>query len=390
MANILCVWEMGSHLGHLSSLKPFVDSALAAGHRVTLAAKELHNLNSIFAGYDIALFQAPFIKPESTMRDYARSLSELMVRNFADSAKLALRCKVWQGIFEAVKPDVVIYDYAPSALIESLGKPWQKWIIGNAFFVPRTDLNFFGLFPQVKNTPENLKRLREADRSLLEMVNSVLDGKGRKPIEDPRQIFTQADRHLLMTLPELEYFGARKHSTYVGIARSPGSIAPSWPDQGGLKVFGYLRAFSGIEDFLGDLLSFDVSLLIFSRDIAPDVRKKFPQVQFVDDPVDMGRVNQEADLVLNMGSHGTCAESFMYGIPQLMIPTQQEQLYTARRVEALGGGVVALQGQGFGKPVAKAIDIARGGRKFFDPGRRELMTGKLLAETACNLMEELK
>lgn len=389
MANILCAWEMGSHLGHLASLKPFVDSALAAGHRVTLAAKELRNVDSVYRGYDIGLFQAPIVKTEAPLRDNALSLSELIVRHYSDTEKLALRCRVWRSIFDAAQPDAVIYDYSPTALIASLGQPWKKWVIGNAFSVPRTDQRFLGLFPGVKNTPENLQRLRDADRKLLAMVNTVLESQGGKAINDPRNIFAQADRQLLMTLPEMEYFGPRQEGTYLGIAETPGGIAPSWPDGGKLKVFGYLRNFSAMEEFFTALLRFDVSLLIFGRDIHPAVRQKFPRIRFVDDPVDLGRVTAEADLVLSMGSHGTCADCFMCGVPQLMIPPHQEHLYTARRIESLGGGVVAIQGRSFDGPIAKAIDLARKGKQVFDPVRCERMRGRQLAETASTLMGEL-
>ena len=60
MARVLCVWEMGSALGHLANLRPFVEAACGAGHQVTLAAKELQNIDAVLSGLPMTLFQAPY------------------------------------------------------------------------------------------------------------------------------------------------------------------------------------------------------------------------------------------------------------------------------------------------------------------------------------------
>jgi hypothetical protein len=153
---------MGGALGHLSNLRPFIEGALAAGHQVSLVAKELHNVDAILGEYDIPLFQAPYLHRPITQR-YANmmSFSQLVLQRFENAEELSLLTRAWDAIFAAVKPDIVIYDFAYSALVASYGKPWRKWLVGNGFMIPHTQTPYFGLFPNVSNTTENHDSLRD-------------------------------------------------------------------------------------------------------------------------------------------------------------------------------------------------------------------------------------
>lgn len=390
MARILCVWEMGSALGHLSNLKPFVDAAQAAGHQVILALKELHNIAAVLPNCALPLFQAPYLMRPPRTSSRLLSYSQLVLERFETDAELTALCQAWDTLFDAVAPDVVVYDFAPSALIASLGKPWRKWVIGNGFFIPRGDGPFLGLFPRVKKTAENAATLRNADATLLARVNHVLHRRGIAAIADVRQLFSQADSQLLMTLPELDAFGARPGADYVGIPPQMPSQAPRWPAGGGQKIFAYLAKFPALEAFLAALDGLNASTLIYSRDIPPALQARFPRLGFVDSPLDLEQVNAEADLVVNMGSHTTCAQALMAGVPQLVIPRRQEQYFTAARIASQGRGV--LMPANTERPaaaIARALDLPRANLAF-DPERRRRLSGPLLAARIGDLLAGLE
>ncbi len=391
MANILCVWEMGGNLGHLANLKPFVDSALAHKHKVTLAAKEIRHLDIFFKGYDIELFQAPYhFRQPSTRFNPLQSYSQLILQRFETESELASLFSAWQSIFKAVEPDVVVYDFSPSALISSLGQPWQKWVIGNGFFVPRCDLEYLGLFPGIRKTAANQKTLAAAEQLLLEQVNSVLLRKERPSINDPKEIYQQAHHELLLTPSELDHFGPRKGVEYLGIALKNTGTAPVWNQQGALKAFGYLAHFKGIEALFDELLRQDVNLCIYSRNLPPEIISKYPEIVFIAEPVHLARVAEEADFAITMGNFSTVTEFFLNGLPQLLIPMFQEQYYLSRRImDAKKGVLMGLTMKDPAPPVTEIIKLSRNGKFPIDEDYRAAMTGKLLEQRLNELFSSI-
>jgi len=380
---------MGSALGHLSNLKPFIDQALTAGHQVTMAAKELHNIETVFPGYDLPLFQAPYLMRKP--RDVGRLLSypHLILQRFETDAELMVLCRTWDTLFDTVEPDVVIYEFAPTALIASLHRSWRKWVIGSGFYMPRVDGPFFGVFPGVRMTPEIKAGLRSAEATLLRRVNRVLQTRGLARIENARQIVTETDSQLLMTLPEVDPYGARPGADYVGIPRPPPSAAPRWPALGKRRIFAYLSSFPSLELFLRALATLDASVLIYSREIPLRLQGRYPALTFVDSPLDLESVFSTADLVVNMGNHSTCAQAVMTGVPQLIIPTKQEKFFTAIRIAAQGWGV--LMPPDTDRPdqaLTQALALNRD-TLAFDPDRRRRLSGPLLDERISALLAEL-
>lgn len=390
MARILCVWEMGSALGHLANLRPFIEAARREGHDVALAAKELQNIDAVLPGIPLTLFQSPYLY-RHPRRPYPRlmSYSQLILQRFESVAELGVLCRAWESIFSAVKPDLVIYDFAPSAMIASLGQPWRKWLVGSGFLVPRTDLPFLGLFPGVSKTPENDRLLLDGEQRLLALVNEWLALRGRRPLRDVREIVNQADHQLLLTLPELDHGGPRPVGEYLGIPPQLPGQSVRWPDRGGCRVFAYLSAFPQLDKLLAGLSGDAFSTVIYSRDIGAEARARFPAIRFCDDPVDMGLVAQEADLVVNMAGHTTCAQCVMAGTPQLMIPLRQEQVYLARRIAGQGAGIMLARDGDALDALEGARRMAARGRFSFDQKRRAGLSGPLLMERLKALFAEL-
>ncbi|MFA5631179.1 MAG: nucleotide disphospho-sugar-binding domain-containing protein [Porticoccaceae bacterium] len=369
-----------------------MDAALKAGHQVTLAAKELQNIGTVMRGYPITVFQAPYLhRQPRKIYPQLMSYSQLILQRFETVDELEILCRAWDGIFGEVKPDLVIYDFAPSAMIASLHRPWQKWITGNGFLVPRTDLPYLGLFPRVPKTPDNEHQLRHGDARLLTTVNAVLARRGLSAIADVRDIITRSDRRLLLTLPELDHGGVRQAEEYLGVAKQLPGREAVWPAYGDCRVFAYLAAFPMLESMLEKLSGAEFSTLIYSRDINDGVKSRFPQIRFVDQPVDMEAVAEQADMVVNMAGHTTSAQCFMAGIPQLMIPLRQEQFYLASRVAAQGYGVVLGKDmKHLDAAMNSILALARAGRRPFDSRRRALLSGALLEQRLAQLFATLQ
>ncbi|MGM0632793.1 MAG: glycosyltransferase [Pseudomonadota bacterium] len=391
MANILCVWEMGSALGHLANLKPFVDQARAHGHQVTLALKELQNTHLFFPDASLARFQSPYLhRPPGRRYQPLRSFTQLLLQRFETTEELETLCLAWWSIFDAVRPDLVIYDYAPVAQLASHGAPWQKWAVGSGFLLPRTDLPYLGVFPRMPNSPRNVASLEEAEQHLLTLANQTLSRLGQPGLTRVRGLYEQLNRQWLLTCPELDHFGRRPGHTYLGKTTLSGGAAPSWPARPGPRVFGYLSNCAAIEPLLDQLERHGASVVIYSRDLPDALKERFPDMVFSHAPVDMHAVVEQADLVINMASHATALTAFLAGIPQVLLPRHQEQQFLAWRLVERGAGVaIPPRAVEVSREFRNAMGLVERGRQIRPPGLFEEFTGRRLKKAIDDAMMEL-
>lgn len=364
MARILCIWEMGAALGHLTNLRLFIDEALKRGHEVSVAVRELHNVSLIIDPSSVSLYLSPHIRrPARQYSTPIASYADLIERQvFFSEQELKLLYRGWQSIFDAVQPDLVIYDHAPAALVASVGKPWQKWVVGSGFLVPMTENGYFKSFPGVPNSDLVMENFQTVHQRVLSCVNAVLTSEKVAPLDRLVTLLEQCDKQLLMTLPELDHYGVRSEGHYIGLKWSCAETKPSWPQVNGrkkIRAFAYLSYFKALPKLLDCLIDNHVELLIYARDLPGALIKDYRhQVTFSETPVDLGAVFEQAGLFINHANHGSSAQALVSGVSQLMIPKYQEQLFLGQKVEALNAGVVAFRDQpDFTEPVARAIKL---------------------------------
>jgi hypothetical protein len=388
---IACVWEMGSGLGHLTRLKPWVEHALKQDHRVALVVKELQNVHAVYDVNKIELLQAPCVTTPPSKLPLI-SWSEMLLLRYQSSALLANHLAAWRSIFSLINPDLVIYDSSPAALIASFGAPWLKWNVGSPFFMPRFDTPEFGVFPVAKREPAMLKRLKNSERQFLRLVQEsfVLIGESRQ-ISAVRELVAQADKELLTTLPQFDYFGSRSTGEYLGMPASIGGGAalPTWPVDSGIKIFAYLKRFPGMGSFLEALERSGVGAAIYSRDISSALKKKFSKNIYMDSPASMEAVCDDADLVIHMAGSQTVARCMKVGVAQLLIATALEQLFTAQSAQKLGAAFVVMgTASSYDIVIKQALLHAAKGRRPFKGARSEFLDGSYYEARASELIAE--
>jgi hypothetical protein len=387
MANVLCVWEMGSSLGHLSNLKPVVQAAQAAGHRVSLAVKELQNVQTVLPGFDGPLYQAPFLSRPPRRFLKSDSWSQLLLTRFDCEQELDALYRAWDSIFLAADPQLVVYDHTAAALVASLHKPWRKWLIGSGFLLPRSDAPYLGVFPGVRDTPDNHAQLALAERDLLALVNAVLASRQLPALDDVRDLIRQADRQCLMTLPELDHLGTRPDTTYLGIPEALPGAQAQWPS-GQLKVFCYLPDFDALEVVLAALMDHHAAVLLYGRDTPSALRERYPGISFSEEPLDMQATLASADLVISTAGHQTSAQTLLAGVAHLMVPRYREQLILAQRVAAMKRGVIVLPdapAPQIERAVAMALELAAAGRQTVAPDLRAELSGPRLQQALAQM-----
>ena len=366
MARILCVWELGSDLGHLSHLRLPIEMALQLGHEVFLAARQLPRVKEVLGDMPITYLQAPFKQnPKAADQAAFPSYTHLMARQcFEGVDELEMYLRAWRALFDLVRPDLVLYEHSPTALIASRSSGFKKVLVGNGFAIPpvsgakRNAGEPFAPFLTTPRTEEIRTALCADDAVLLQVINLALarlDVDGFACVHD---IYAQADDQLLMTLPALDHFGERPAQRYLGIETPRARAAPVWPTTGGLKVFGYLHAIASLEKLLQDLIAADVCALLYVRNLPPGLKVAYTRdnLHFIDHLVDLSLVAQQAAAVINHGNHNTAASFLRAGLPQLVIPLHQEHLFLGLRLSAQGCAVLAYQDQtGFANEIQTLI-----------------------------------
>lgn len=351
MARVMCVWEQGSSLGHLSHLKSSVQAAVAMGHEVFLVARELTGIAAVFGDLPMTCLQAPFKQfPVQADQSAYGSLTHVLFRQcFSSASELVMYVRAWRGLFELVKPDLVLFEHAPTALVASCGYSFKKVLVGNGFSIPPISTNRrdpFAVFINTPTSPEAIRSLQQDDVVVLQIINSALGQLGSARVPCLADLYTQADEQFLFTVPELDHFGPRK-GVYIGVESAPPKEAPVWPSTGGQKVFAYLSPVPGLEKLLSSLQAAKVCALLYVRGLPTALRDAYASehLHFLDHLVDMRSVGQQADWVISHGNHISTALFMQAGVPQLLLPLHQEHLFVCLRLQAQGAAVLAYQDQ---------------------------------------------
>ncbi|MDO8755826.1 MAG: hypothetical protein Q7J71_00170 [Polaromonas sp.] len=352
MARILCVWELGTDLGHLSHLRQPIEVALQLGHEVYLAARQLTRARDVLGELPVVYLPAPF-KQNVVAADQSAFLSytHLMARQcFSGADELEMYLRAWRALYDLVRPDLVLFEHSPTALIASHGYRFKKVLVGNGFVIPPQPLSPSAPFAPFVTTPKTadvLASLGADDAVLLKVINVALARLGAPVLAGLGDIYAQADEQFLMTWPGLDHFGERTGQRYLGSEWPAERSSPPWPPGAGPKVFGYLHAIPSLEKLLQDLRAAQVCALLLVRNLPPGLKQTYTSdhLHFTDQLVDLREVAEQAAWVINHGNHNTSATFMRAGVPQLLIPMHQEQLFTTLRLVDQGCAIMAYQDQ---------------------------------------------
>jgi hypothetical protein len=341
MATILLTWELGGGLGHLYPLSLLGRELVRRGHRVVAALRETQHAARVFAVSQIALLQAPAKRSGGGNRfEPPRSYAHLLHNiGFGDLDELRGLLASWDTIVELVRPDVVMVDHSPTALLALRGRGIATATCGIGFYSPPDEAQL----PRVRpwERPDTAQLAGDEQR-LLEFVNRVLAKRNRPPLLRLGKLFAEVDENLLLTFAELDHFGPRTGAQYWGCLPSGGGQEPEWPASAGPKLFAYWRPFPGLEDFLEVLRASEFPTICVCDGLSPATieRLQTSKLRLHTQPLRLESVARQCDLALTNASHGATAHMLLGGVPLLQVPFFVEQFLIATKVEQLGAGML--------------------------------------------------
>ena len=338
MGKLLLVWELGGALGHLAALRALATPLLDRGHQVLLALRDLKQAPQFFP--DLDCLAAPVHKTQgpASIAEPSTFADILATSGWRDAQELEARVEQWHGVFDDLQPDVVVCNFAPTAVLAAQGRSARVVLFGTGFHTPPDCSPLPDLCPWRDNYPE---RLQFTERQVLNSLNKQLGLQGVAEVERVTELFCRADANLLTTLPEMDHYENRKTGEYVGPWGELSGTAPAWPQGKGRRVFAYLKPMEAMPYLLDELRRLGLPTLVYAPGISPAATQAFESEQLcvVDAPLDMQRVAQECDLAILNAGHNTTLRILLGGKPVLALPLSGEQYLVAQKVERLSAGI---------------------------------------------------
>ncbi len=349
MAHIHFAWELGGGLGHAGRIKPLAIEALRRGHRVTISLRDLVQTDGMLAEVSAIRLQAPiFTHIVHGVPSPAINLAEILLTcGYLNARALQGLFTGWRGLLDELKPDLVVGDYSPTAMLaaRSLGIPSTGLAIG--FYLPPPHLPMPTLRDWERPQPQ---RMEAAEQQMLTAVNTVLAGVGTAPLTHAAQAIG-GDAPLLLTWPELDHYGRTElpaGDRWWGPSMSPqGGVAPQWPAGNASRqpaVFAYLKA--GHPDHAAVLKAL-VALGCQTICYMPEVAAGKPQpvvshlIHYATGPVNLSQALVDAELCVCHAGEATLAQALLAGVPVFLMPTTSEQFLIARQVAKTGAALNA-------------------------------------------------
>jgi UDP:flavonoid glycosyltransferase YjiC (YdhE family) len=368
VSRFLFAWELGGGLGHSLPLALLARPLLEAGHEVDVALRDLSTAPAAFGDLmthpRARFWQAPIFL--ATLRGLPESVSyaELLFRaGFLESRRLVGLARGWRSLFDAVRPDLLLVDHAPNALLAARGLPMRTAAIGTGFFLPpaQTPIPPFREWDRV-----DPQRVAQSEARALAVANEVLLELGATPLVHLHAL-TAVDEHFLLTWPEVDHYldrTPRPNERYWGPLAMPSQgAAPVWPAGDGPKLFVYLKGDYGpVEAILRDLVAQPLRIAAYVPSLDPRAAQKLaeaPNLHLSARPLDMTQVVREAELALCNAGSGTVCTLLAAGIPSVQLPMHAEQMLFARRIEQLGTGLLIVEADARTQTVKRVMRVAR-------------------------------
>lgn len=344
MSRIVHTWELGAGSGHLSGFLPIATLLDAQGHELFFIVKDVAKAHSVLPDNTWQYVQAPLHWQGAQQTIDAVSYADILFNvGFDNEHRLLARIKAWQSLYRLLRPEMVIIDHSPTALLAAHILSLPRVLFGSGFFAPPNLSPLPSYRSWLKLAPQ---RLETSERQVLQVINTVLRRLGCAPLEKVADLF-QVDENFLCTFKELDHYADRAGPVqYWGPRFNPKEgTTPAWLPGGENKIFAYLHPYyANLEKLLNDMRSSTDSFLVYSPGITLGQIRKYRggNLDFVEQPVQIEHLARECELVICNAGHGLVSGALLAGLPLLLLPIHAEQMILAQNAAKTGAVLYAL------------------------------------------------
>jgi len=219
-----------------------------------------------------------------------------------------------------IRPDLLVFDLAPTAMLAARGLGLPKISLGTSFSTP----------PQTAPLPPyrswstsegDTPRLRETEQRVTRNVNAVLQRLETPAIRQMSEVF-DADRVFICTHSALDVYGNRRREQHIGpIGHVDRGVEPEWPSGDGRKVFAYLKPDSKhFAKMMAAMAASDGRYLVFAPGIPERLRLQFSseRIRISTTPLCIQHVLRECSTLIGHGG-GMTGYFLAHSCPVLLL-----------------------------------------------------------------------
>lgn len=358
---ILFAWEMGANFGHITKIAKVAEE-LVGKAEISVAVREPAAFRKMLPDLPAQLLPAPYGRSRSLHageKSPANFSAMLATEGWDDSDGLAGLIESWRALFDLVRPDLLVCQAAPTALLAAYGVPLRRVVLGSGYDNPPM------AHPIPPFDPASAGTLcAQQEAAVLVSANAALSHHGTAPAERMRDILC-GDASLLVCWPQLDHYPERPtiqpdHPPYLGpLFSDDRGVEAIWSGRKGRRIFAYLRpgnAVAGTALRALQKIGPENDIIIAAPHIQPDQAAKLKQaaVQVVDGPARLAGLLKDADLGICHSGTGVASAFLAAGVPQIGLPTHREQAMLSRAVARAGAGL-GIAGRYDDEVIIKAI-----------------------------------
>jgi UDP:flavonoid glycosyltransferase YjiC (YdhE family) len=338
MKTIFFAWEMGANYGHIASIAPVARALRCMGHRCIIASQ---TVLTAFQTHD-----PPFdmILPAPLSRRRRASAATLTYPQlckdggFDDAEELVALTRSWCALIDLIKPDLLVSEHAPVALLAAAitGTPCAQ--LGSGFMVPPRSTPMPAMWPLAA---VDVSARTAADAAVEQVLLHACKQLGVSGYDTFAQLLATAEAYV-ESWPELDHYGPQPGRHYYGpMLGFEGASTMAWPQGEGPRLFAYLP--NDVRDravMIAALYQLGWPTLLHGGEAPADLPA---HIKFSPKAISIAQMGQEADVFINHSGHGTVAAGLRYGKPQLLLPSTFERGVLAYR--AVQAGIACLPQQ---------------------------------------------
>lgn len=327
----LFAWELGEGLGHLPILKAVAGAMQREGWKIVFALRDPALTRAGLASLQCTILPAPHWPNPVAVANPSYTYADILAANgFGSAEQLSSLLDSWDDVFSAAKPDLIVCDHAPSAVLAAFGRI-PVAVVGNGFTVPPADEPSFPPYNRAGG-----ETISQAD--ILSVMQQALTARGCAAPRAITEPFRAAFRGVY-AFPELDPYRAIRSDDVYGPMEAMPPLTPLPPQR---RLFFYSASdYALIDELVAALMEIGPQASVFLRGVpgAKAMVLKSRGVAFFNDAPRLDKILPQMSCVFSHAGSGLTAAAFAAGRPQVLNPRHGEASLTANLLEELGVGV---------------------------------------------------
>jgi UDP:flavonoid glycosyltransferase YjiC (YdhE family) len=342
---VLFAWEIGSNISHVARMAEVARALHRKKAILFFAVQQPAALRPHLEGMRYELFQAPHVRGKTRGASLIYP-DELRGWGYDNPEILAGQIVAWRSLFTAIKPDVLVAQQAPTALLAARPYKFKTVSIGTGYDVPPLTAPMSALHYWEKLDETVIERREGAVVGVINEALADLNLAGIKSFSEALKV----NKEFLTTFEELDHYPNRNarnvvKSNYVGpFYNMEAGKSVAWEKAEDKKrVLAFLQPGKSAKACLLALQSAPKNYDIIAA--VPGLPAKLiekisrPNLRVFGEAVRLDKLIKKCDLGISHASTGISSAFALHGVPQLMMPMTIEQFMFARAVGRAKAGL---------------------------------------------------